>query len=159
MIAIRVEAPADVPAIRGVLRAAFPDDEHAIVDALRARGALAVSLVADDAGEVIGHVALSPVRIDGADLGWYGLGPIAVRPDRQRRGVGRALLDAAIAALAARGAAGCVLVGDPAFYGKVGFRADPRLTYAGAPAAVFLVLPLAGAVPTGAVTYDAAFGA
>ncbi|HEY0955276.1 MAG TPA: GNAT family N-acetyltransferase, partial [Roseateles sp.] len=89
---IRDEAPADEPAVAALIDAAFHDhpfsrhDEALVVQRLRERGALTLSLVAQDpaTGELLGHVACSPVRIDGQHLGWQGLGPLAVRPNRQR---------------------------------------------------------------------------
>lgn len=162
---IRVERPGDAAAIRALTRAAFARDgqaglaEAAIVDGLRAAGALSLSLVAADAEGIVGHVAFSPVTIAGAARDWFGLGPLCVRPDRQRGGIGSALARAGLAHLAARGAAGCVLLGDPVYYGRLGFRADARLVLPGFPAACFLCLPLAGGgVPRGEVAYHAAFG-
>jgi putative acetyltransferase len=166
-VRIRPEQPRDLAAIRALVYQAFLDDphrepgtppiEHEIVDRLRARGALALSLVAEVDGEVIGHIAFSPVRVDGADVGWFGLGPVAVHPDRQGQGAGRALIEEGLARLRARGGGGVVLVGEPALYGRFGFRADARLTYEGVPPQYFLVLPLGDLVPRGAVSYDDAF--
>ncbi len=154
-------------AIARVERAAFERDphrrpgseptEHRIVDALRAAGALTVSLVAEDRGEIVGHIACSPVRIDGMLGQWYGLGPVGVRPDRQRQGVGSALVRAVIEELRAEEAAGVVLLGDPAFYERFGFRSDARIRLDGVPPEYFLCLPLQGAVPSGTVTYHEAF--
>ena len=93
-IQIAQERAGDEAAIRAVTQAAFAGLPHseqteaAIVDALRAAGALAVSLVAVDEGKVVGHVAFSPVTIDGGDKGWFGLGPVSVTPKRQRGGIG-----------------------------------------------------------------------
>lgn len=165
---IRDEAPADAAAVAALIDAAFRDhpfsrhDEALIVQRLRERGALTLSLVAQDpaTGELLGHVACSPVRIDGQDLGWQGLGPLAVRPDRQRQGMGAALVSAALARLRAAGAAGCVLLGDPAYYARFGFAAQPGLVLPGVPAAHFQALRLDAArpLPAGSVAYDAAFG-
>lgn len=154
---IRDETATDVSAIARVEWAAFEHDphrplgtaptEHLIVDALRTADALTVSLVAEDDGEIVGHIACSPVRIDGRLGRWYGVGPVGVRPDRQRRGIGGALV----------AAAGAVLLGDPAFYQRFGFRADARLRLDRVPAEYFLCLPFEGAVPTGTITYHEAF--
>jgi putative acetyltransferase len=164
---IRQETVRDVAAIARVERAAFERDPHRpagtdpteyrIVDTLREAGALTVSLVAEDAGEILGHVACSPVQIDGRPGRWYGLGPVGVRPDRQGQGIGSALVRGAIARLRSARAAGVVLVGDPGFYGRFGFRAEARLIFDGVPAEYFLCLPLEGAVPAGTVTYHEAF--
>ncbi|QRE73830.1 GNAT family N-acetyltransferase [Methylobacterium aquaticum] len=158
---LRPETPADAPAIRALVTAAFRDAPHAsgteaaIVDALRADKALALSLVAVEADRIVGHIAFSPVTI----AGWFGLGPLAVQRDRRRRGVGTALVQAGLDGLAASGAGGCVVLGDPAFYGRFGFACDPALILAGVPAAYFQVLRFREAQPAGEVRYHPAFTA
>jgi putative acetyltransferase len=160
---VRAETLADLPAIRSVVTAAFQDAPHsggneaAIVDALRQAGALAVSLVADEGGAVVGHVAFSPVAIDGQDIGWYGLGPVAVVPGKQRRGIGEALIRAGLARIEQRGARGCVVLGDPAYYGRFGFRSDPDLRFADVPEKYFQRLVVDGEPPKGVVDYHPAF--
>jgi len=155
---VRVEEAGDAPAIARVTAAAFARAAHAsgteaeVVDKLRASGDLAVSLVAQ-AGSIIGHVAFSPVRITDGVRGWFGLGPVSVAPQWQGRGVGAALVRAGLARLVGNGAAGCVVLGDPAYYGRFGFRYDPALTFPGPPAAYFQRLVLAGAAPAGVVSY------
>lgn len=161
---IRPEQPHDIDAIHALTRAAFANAPHRdgteqdVVDALRAAGALSVSLVAEEGDELIGHVALSPVTLSDGSDGWYGLGPISVAPAQQGRGVGSALMRAALAALQERGAAGCVLLGDPAYYGRFGFRADPRLRLRGVPAEYFQAVSLRGEWPDADVRYHEAFG-
>jgi Predicted acetyltransferase len=162
---IRPERPEDAAAIRAVTTAAFAVAEHssgtegAIVDALRTAGALSVSLVASVAGEVVGHVAFSPVTLDGADLGWYGLGPVAVRPDLHGQGIGAALIRAGLERLKALGATGCVVLGDPAYYPRFGFRQDPAIQYPGVPPEYFMALSLDGSKAAGQVDYHSAFSA
>jgi predicted N-acetyltransferase YhbS len=162
---IRSERPSDAHAIHALTRDAFEHAPHSshteqhIVDALRDAGALAVSLVAEDAGGIIGHVALSPVQLSDGSEGWYGLGPISVAPERQGQGVGAALMRAAMEALEAMGAAGCVLLGDPGYYGRFGFQAEPRLRLAGVPAEYFQARLLRGEWPDAEVTYHASFSA
>ena len=141
MLQIREETSADHRAIQALVHEAFrghphhePESnpvEHLIVDALREAGALTLSLVAQSSGDLIGHVAFSPVQIDGASCGWYGLGPVAVRPDRQRQGVGSALIENGLSRLRAIGASGVVLVGEPGYYQRFGFRGDANLTLPG----------------------------
>ena len=98
---LRNEIPADVAAITEVTMAAFESlaisqqTEHFIVAALRAAGALTVSLVAESGGQVIGHIGFSPVVLSDGTPAWYGLGPVSVLPPFQRQGVGRALMDLA----------------------------------------------------------------
>lgn len=162
---IRPEAAGDEAAISEVVRAAFvahphsEQTEHHIVRALRAAGALAVSLVAELDGRVAGHIAFSPVTIADGSPGWYGLGPVAVAPPLQGRGIGRALIEQGLAALRARGAAGCVLLGERALYGRFGFAHDPRLVLADVPQEYFLALPFGKARPAGEVRYHPAFSA
>ena len=164
---IRNELPTDTAAIEAVTVAAFlhaPHTDHTeqfIVNALRKAGALSVSLVADDDGAVIGHVAVSPVSISSGAAGWYGLGPVSVEPGRQGRGVGSQLMRAALAQLGALGASGCVLLGDPAYYARFGFRAAPGLVLPGVPPEYFQALLLGdgAAMPEGTVAYHGAFAA
>lgn len=162
---IRPERPEDVDAIARVTEAAFAQAAHAsgterfIVDALRREGGLVVSLVACDASGVVGHVAVSPVAVSGGADGWYGLGPISVQPACQGRGVGSALMREALAELRRRGARGCVLLGDPAFYRRFGFVQATGLTLPGVPPEYFLVLAFDGEAPLGKVRYHRAFEA
>lgn len=160
---IRAETRADHDAIRRVTEAAFAGAAHAagnevrIVDALRATRLLSVSLVADIDGRIAGHVALSPVSLGDGTAGWHGLGPVAVDPRDQGHGVGSALVRAALAELPALGARGCVVLGDPAYYARFGFRRHPGLRYPGAPAEYFMALALHGAPPEAVVAYPPAF--
>jgi len=162
---IRPERPADHAAIATLVTAAFATAPHssgtetAIVDALRDAGALTLSLVAEDHSRIVGHVAFSPVTIDGAAGGWFGLGPIAVHPDRQGSGIGRALIEEGLRQLCERDAVGCVVLGDPAYYGRFGFRSDPALRYPDVPAEYFQRLSFSGTEPSGAVAYHDGFGA
>lgn len=125
--AIREEGPGD--ALGPLLGAAFGGpDEARILAALRRDGDLALSLVAEAAGTLLGHVALSPLR---GDLpGAVALAPLAVAPRAQRRGIGSALVRAA---LDRAGEATVVVLGDPGYYGRFGFRpvADWDSPYAG----------------------------
>jgi len=160
---IRPESANDYDTIRTILVAAFADHpyshqtEHLIVEALRAAGAMTVALVAEVDGRVVGHIAFSPVKIDGKDCAWYALGPIAVLPDLQRQGIGKRLAEEGLKAIRRLGARGCVLVGDPAYYERLGFRHDPALTMEGVPPQNLLRLPMAQPVPRGEVSHHSAF--
>lgn len=164
-IEIREERPNDINDIAALTEAAFRDAPHTshteqlIVEALRDAGKLAHSLVAVDGGQIVGHVALSPVTLSSGETGWQGLGPISVQPDRQGQGVGSRLMKAALQRLRESGAAGCVLLGDPAYYTRFGFAAYPQLVLPGVPAEYFMALPFDGEVPHADVAYDAAFEA
>ena len=163
-ITIREERPADIAAIREVTRLAFEGlsysdgSEPRIIDRLREDGDLVLSLVAEDAGGIIGHIALSAVEVEDGTAGWFGLGPISVLPDKQRSGIGSLLMTEAINRKREREAKGIVLLGDPAYYRRFGFVQDPKLTYPGPPPEYFQRLVLAGDPPTGEVRYAAAFG-
>lgn len=164
-LTIRPEAAADVDAIRHVTAAAFEParhtshTEHFIVDALRRAGHLSISLVAEEDGRIVGHVALSPVELSTGAAGWFGLGPISVMPDCQGRGVGSALMHAALAELRRRGAAGCVLVGEPGYYERFGFAARSELVLAAVPPEYFLALSFTGQWPSASVRFSEAFEA
>lgn len=164
-ITLRPEHPTDIDAITHLTEAAFRDATHSshteqhIVNALRRHGQLTVSLVAVEGGTVVGHVAISPVTISGGATGWYGLGPISVDPAHQGRGIGSALMHAALAELRQHGAQGCVLLGEPAYYGRFGFKAHVGLVLPGVPPEYFQALPFAAEVPAGDVAYHPAFEA
>ena len=161
---IRAETRADHAAIKDVLGAAFAQApgggqvERSIVEALRKEGALTLSLVADIDGRIAGHIAFSPVIIGDAAHGWYGLGPLAVAPGDQKRGIGSALTLAGIAELERLRAHGCVVLGEPGYYSRFGFRHMQELVYPDAPAEYFMALPFGGRRPVqGVVAYHPAF--
>jgi putative acetyltransferase len=164
-IEIRGETPADVEKIEALTTSAFLNAPHTshteqyIVDALRSTGKLALSLVAQAGDAVIGHVAISPVSISDGTSGWFGLGPISVLPRQQRRGVGSRLMHEALRILRERGAAGCVVLGEPGYYGRFGFQADPNLVLPGVPPEYFQARSFGSSKPRGTVTYDVAFDA
>ncbi|WP_137920999.1 N-acetyltransferase [Hydrogenophaga sp. 2FB] len=160
---IRPESPGDVEAIHALTAAAFLNGphtshtEHLIVDALRAAEQLTLSLVHERDGALIGHVAVSPVTIRDGSRGWFGLGPISVLPEHQGQGVGSELVRAALERLREEGAQGCVLLGEPAYYGRFGFRAVPGLVLPGVPPEYFQALAFDAPLPHGEVAYHEAF--
>lgn len=168
-IQLRHETTNDIAAIEAVTIAAFANAPHTshteqfIVRALRDAGELALSLVAEEHGQVIGHVALSPVTITNDHghkaKGWYGLGPISVLPQRQGHGIGSRLMKQALSELRAMQAAGCVLLGEPAYYGRFGFQAHAGLQLPGVPPGYFMALAFHGPVPEGIAQYSDAFNA
>ena len=164
-ITIRPECPADEIAIGEVTRLAFllhPHSSHTeqfIVQALRMANALPVSLVAEHAGRVVGHIAFSPVIITDGSHSWYGLGPVSVLPEFQGQGIGRALIERGLENLRALGAHGCVLLGEPPFYSRFGFTNVPSLVLEGVPQEFFLSLSFGSDHAHGKVTYHAAFSA
>jgi putative acetyltransferase len=164
-IAIASETAADVAAIQAVTISAFLHAQHTshteqfIVDALRRTEQLTVSLVAKTDSTIVGHVAISPVSISDGATGWYGLGPLSVAPDYQRRGIGSRLMREALGELRERGASGCVLLGEPRYYNRFGFEVDPNLSLPGVPPEYFQALSFGGSHPRGVVSYHAAFTA
>ncbi|NTJ67303.1 N-acetyltransferase [Agrobacterium rhizogenes] len=162
---IRAEEPEDIETIHAITSAAFEGEAHssgmeaAIIDALRTAGALTLSLVAVENDEIVGHVAFSPVTIESGAEEWFGLGPVSVRPDRQDRGIGKALIENGLAQLSARGANGCVVLGDPRYYTRFGFTSDETLHYADVPTGYFQRILFKGPAPKGAVVYHAGFEA
>lgn len=164
-IRIRPESPSDVAAIEAVTVAAFLNAVHTshteqfIVNALRRAGQLSVALVADDNGLIIGHIAISPVTLSDATIGWHGLGPISVAPARQGQGVGSQLMEQALNDLRKLGAAGCVVLGDPGYYSRFGFKAEPSVSLPDVPPAYFQALSFNGSFPHGTVAYHESFAA
>ncbi len=164
-ITVRNERPADIEPIARITESAFRDAPHSshteayIINGLRRADCLTLSLVAEENGAIVGHVAASPVTISTGATGWYGIGPISVSPGRQRQGIGAVLMEAALAELQRLGGQGCVLLGDPDYYGRFGFQANPRLVLPGVPQEYFQAIPFGGDVPAGIVRYHAAFDA
>jgi putative acetyltransferase len=162
---IRDETAADAEAITEVTVAAFetlPISNHTeqfIVAALRAANALTVSLVAEMAGYVVGHIAFSPVTISDGCPYWYGLGPVSVLPDFQRQGIGRALIEEGLSRLKGLNARGCCLVGHPEYYKRFGFTNVPNFVHEGVPPEVFFALTFDGHMPQGTVQFHEAFKA
>jgi putative acetyltransferase len=162
---IRNETESDVEVIFEITKAAFADHpfsyqtEQFIVNALRAAKALSISLVAEIDGKVVGHIAFSPVVISDGSHNWYGLGPISVLPAFQKRGIGKSLMHAGLALLKSLGAHGCVLVGDPGYYQRFGFRNLPDLSVEGVPQENILALPFDNRIPHGVVVFHQAFSA
>jgi putative acetyltransferase len=160
---LRDAQPEDFGAISDLLRAAFATHrhsdhtEHLIVERLRAAKALTVSLVAVDERGIVGYVACSPIKIDGRSGDWVGLGPIAVLPDAQRRGIGTRLMQLTIQTLRRNGCGGVVLLGDPEYYRRFGFEMTRKLDLPNAPATHFLSLVLRSPEPEGIVSYHPAF--
>lgn len=160
---LRDETPADIPAIRAVTLAAFEDvgishhTEHWIVEALRAAGALTLSLVAVVEDQVVGHIAFSPVTMSDGSKGWYGLGPLSVLPPYQNQGIGQALVQAGLSRLRDLQAQGCCVVGHPRYYPRFGFAPSSVLTCEGVPPEFFFVLSFQGQVPQGIVTFHSGF--
>jgi putative acetyltransferase len=153
MIVIRPEQPGDVTAIHAVHAASFPTAVEArLVDLLRQAGHLSLSLVAEREGTVVGHVALSPVSTATGAIG-AGLAPVAVWAAHRRQGIAARLIEAGLAGCRAAGFGWAVVMGEPAYYARFGFRPAHEFgltdEYGGGPAFQAVEL-IPGRLPWGA---------
>jgi putative acetyltransferase len=164
-IVIRDETESDAAVITQVTVAAFETveisnhTEQFIIEALRSAKALTLSLVAEVDGRVVGHIAFSPVAISDGTKNWYGLGPVSVLPEYQRRGIGKALIQEGLSRLKKLSAKGCCLVGHPQYYRKFGFENVAGLVHEGVPQEVFFALSFDGGLPEGDVMFHEGFKA
>jgi len=160
---IRKELISDINAISDVTIAAFKtlaisqNTEQFIINALRSANALTISLVAEIENEIVGHIAFSPVSISDGSIDWHGLGPISVLPRLHKQGIGKSLVHEGLSLLRILGSKGCVLVGDPNYYKRFGFKNYRQLIHEGIPQEVFLALPFNEEVPEGTVEFHKAF--
>lgn len=163
--AVRAETAADHDAVRRVETAAFGrPDEADLVDALRADGDAAISLVAERNGAVVGHILFSPLPVvgDQGALNAAALAPVAVDPACQNQGIGGVLIRAGLAACAEAGFEAVVVLGHPDYYPRFGFSAKAALGLSGPfSGPSFMALDLRardGAALAGAIRYPRAFG-
>jgi putative acetyltransferase len=164
-ILIRSEAPSDIAAINALNRLAFGGPgEWQIVARLRQAKLIALSLVAEEQGRIVGHILFSwlPTRIDSREVAAVALAPMAVHPDRQRQGIGSLMVREGLKRLPALGASAVVVLGHPDFYPRFGFSAGMARHLTGPfSGEAFMALELEpGALrgENGKVTYPAAFG-
>jgi putative acetyltransferase len=156
---IREEIPNDIGAIRRLVLAAFGQAAEAgLVESLRASGDVVTSLVADEDGDIVGHVLFSKLQ---APEGCLGLAPVSVLPGRQNQGIGSKLIQAGLARVKDDGWQAVFLLGEPAYYERFGFlvtQADRFETIYPKPYVMALELaPGALAARTGALIYAAPF--
>lgn len=163
-VEIREERTSDAVAIGQLIKAAFlgrpyaDGDEAELVDALRSQSALPVSLVAERDGTVVGQIAFSPAQSSEGAPDWYALGPVAVLPAHQGRGIGSALVRTGLQAVIDLGANGCILTGNPAYYSRFGFAVSGSSAPPGEPAEFFMVKLFRGRLPAGPIHFHKAFG-
>lgn len=146
-VLIRTEAPADILAVDRLLKSTFATEAEAnLVMKLRENGHRTLSLVAcSDEGEVIGYVMFSPVTLEGEDLNWQGLAPLAVSEAYRKKGIAADLVREGLDSLLEFGYPACVVLGDPAYYGRFGFEASEKHNMKcewEVPEGVFQVLPM-----------------
>jgi putative acetyltransferase len=161
---ITPEGPDDAPAVAALNREAFGGaDEVALIERLRADRHVAVSLVAVEDAGFVGHILFSDlaVELDGRPIRAVSLAPMCVRPDRQRQGIGSALVRAGLDAVRDAGWRAVIVLGHPEFYPRFGFSADlaARLAapFAGPAFMALELVPGALAGTRGTVTYPPAF--
>ncbi|REJ79360.1 MAG: N-acetyltransferase [Acidobacteria bacterium] len=120
---IRPETENDIAAIHAVNIAAFEADAEAnLVDLLREQADPFISLVAEREGEIVGHIAFSPVNhSDQAELSLLGLGPMAVLPGLQNQGIGSKLVLEGLERCRKIEAGAIVVLGHPEYYPRFGF--------------------------------------
>lgn len=162
---VREARPEDGPAIHEVHRAAFPTEGEAmLVDRLRADGDALASIVAVVDGTIVGHVLFSRMGIVSAagEIPAVALAPVAVRPDRQCRGLGAALIEEGLKLAVDRGERIVLVLGDPTYYRRFGFTAEAAASIESPwPGPHFMALALTpGALDdvAGRVRYARAFG-
>ena len=164
-IVIRDEGKDDYAMISEVTIAAFETmeisnhTEQFIIEALRSANALTISLIAEVNDRVVGHIAFSPVVMSDGTKDWYGLGPVAVHPDFQNKGIGKALIREGLSRLKNFKAKGCCLVGHPQYYRQFGFKNVEGLIHEGIPQEVFFVLSFDKHIPQGEVVFHEGFQA
>jgi putative acetyltransferase len=157
---IRQETIGDEAAIKDVVARAFDgkfyadENDALLVDGLRNAGVLILSLVATLKGQIIGQVALSPATI--GDARYLCVGPLAVLPDHQRKGVGSALMGHALGVAQVYGRDGVVLQGDLNYYSRFGFEVFSSVTFTGEGAEYIQVLPFKE-TPSGDVKFHPVF--
>lgn len=121
-VEIREERQGDLAAIREINQRAFAQDQEAnIVDALRANGAVRLSLVATVHGRAVGHIMYSPLSVGGGVTG-AALGPMAVLPEYQRQGIGSELIRRGNRQLKNEGCPFVIVLGHAEYYPRFGFK-------------------------------------
>src|SRR5262249_29222075 len=122
MVSVHPERLDDVAAIHAVHAASFPTElEAELVSRLRSVGRLRVSLVAEVGGVAVGPSAFSPVTAASGAAG-AGLAPVAVATPHRRQGIAAELVRAGLEACRAAGYGWAVVMGEPAYYSRFGFR-------------------------------------
>lgn len=162
---IRIEEEQDHEAVYAINTSAFESPAEAkLVNALREQAKPVISLVAEDNGEVVGHILFSPVSLsEHPDLRISGLAPMAVAPGRQRQGIGSALVREGLKRCQQAGFVASVVLGHPEFYPHFGYMPASRFNIGceyEVPDEVFMateLVPGALSDTVGTIKYHAAF--
>jgi len=144
---IRSEEPKDQPLVYSVNKAAFETSAEAeLVERLRNEAHPYISLVADEAGLIVGHILFTPVTLTGyAELKIMGLAPVAVLPDYQSKGIGSTLIMEGLRRCTTAGFGACVVLGHKGYYPRFGFTPSVNFDITceyGVPPEVFMVIEL-----------------
>lgn len=164
-VVIRPERPADIATVYAIVAAAFErEDEAKLVDVLRREAKPYIAFVAEAEGLVVGHIAFTPITINGTGPAAMGLAPVSVEPNVQSRGIGSALVRHGLKICTDQGTGLVFVLGHPEYYPRFGFRPASELgfhyrTTEYDPAFFVLELsPGAAAGRGGWVRYHSAFG-
>lgn len=161
MVTLRVEGLGDARQIRDLLEASFPGDgEAALVDRLRHDRDIVLSLVAEDAGVVVGYICFSRLTVETSDgrFGAVALAPLAVYDEYQNQGVATKLVQEAHACLATLGETLSVVLGEPQFYARFGYSNRRVMHFASEYQSAWLMALSFGAAPyAGRLVYPTAF--
>jgi putative acetyltransferase len=163
---VRTEEERDADAVYAVNTAAFETPLEAnLVDTLRQKAQPLISFVAEDDGVIVGHILFSPVSLTGhSDVRIMGLGPMAVAPNHQRKGIGSALVRAGLDRCKQLGFGAVVVLGHAEYYPRFGFLPSSRFGMGceyDVPEEVFMVVELQPGYlhgMAGTIKYHAAFG-
>jgi putative acetyltransferase len=152
----------DIAPVRAVLTSAFAREVEAdLVDVLRVEDQLVLALVAEEGSRVRGYVAFPRLVISTAtgSVDAVGLGPVAVEPSAQRRGMGSAMIEEGLGLLAANDETLVFVLGDPAYYTRFGFEPETAASFGSIYAGPhFMALRLSALAPrAGKVRYPAVF--
>lgn len=160
---IRPEQPADQPVIYELTEQAFRGrpyaggDEQEVINRLRERGELVLSLVAELQDEVVGQITFSPAQMADDSTPWFALGPVSVLPALQSKGIGGALINQGLDEILKLGALGCILTGNPVYYSRFGFEFAPEHAPANEPAEFFMLKCFTAVRPRGTFRFSASF--
>jgi putative acetyltransferase len=164
-VLIRTEERGDIEDIFKVTHDAFTGKAYSsgteaqIINQLRNDGDLTLSMVAVNNDGIVGHIAFSPVTIQGKHNHWFGLGPVSVVPHLQRQGIGTTLINAGLLKMQDSDACGVALIGNPDYYCRFGFTSNNQLTCGNTPAAFVQYLAWRGTAPSGEVQFCNGFNA
>jgi len=157
---VRDETLSDRKAVYQVVSSAFGQSAEAeLVERLREAGDSVVSLVAEEGGEIAGHVLLSRME---APFPALALAPVSVIPAKWRSGIGSALIERAVDRARGEGWAAIFVLGDPSYYERFGFDREAAAGFTSPYAGPhFMVLRLTPSLPatTGRLRHAPAFAA